>query len=255
MAIVVSAQTGATPSGNKTSEATFTLTYTGIGATDLAGKLLLLCIAADNAGTSGVSSVSGVTDSGGNTYALIVETNRTSGAALDGCTASIYGSVLTSSLSTVLGSQIFVAFSPNTAAKGVLVYSVTGSSGAAYATDSASGSGATYSSNASASMAVGDSYIGAIANESNTAPALDSDTTNGTWSTSQTAVSNGSGGDATKMSLRVAVKIVTGAGTQTMDAATGASTDWALAAALFTLPGAAAASFLIPHRHRGYIIR
>jgi len=249
---IVAAALSPNPGGNKTSETTFVVAIAGV-ADAIVGDLLFVGIAADNAGTSGVSSITGVTDSQGNVYALVKEQNRTSGSALDGCTASLYAAPITTQL-THLVDSVSITFSPATVAKAVSLLRVNGSATSSYGTDGASGSGATYSSNASATLAVGDIYVGVVANESNTAPAFDSDTTNGSWAGDQ-RVSGGSGGDATKMAVNLSRKITTtAAGTQTLDAATGASTDWALAAAWYTVPSAVA-SLVIPHRHRGLIVR
>ena len=63
------------------------------------GDLVLVYVGADNAGTNGVSSVSGVSDSQGNTYAQVKLQNLTAGNAANvGCTAALYQSVLTTAL-------------------------------------------------------------------------------------------------------------------------------------------------------------
>lgn len=229
--------------GNKTAEASTTVTIVTNAAI---GDLVLVTIAADNAGVSGVSAISSVTDStGANTYSQIKLQNQTSGAANDGVTVAIYGSVVVSALTSGV-STITVNWSPNVAAKALALLVVTGSASTAYSTGANAGSGTTYTSNASSSMASGDLFVGIVGNETNTVPGADSDTTNGSW-TSATSQSAGSGGDATKMSQRTSWKVVTGAGTQTLDGSTGASTDWAVVYALYTVP--AAATFSPPFRH------
>ena len=241
--------TAANALGNKTAQASTSITITQNAAI---GDLVLVSIAADNAGTSGVSAISSVVDStGANTYNEVVSQNQTSGAANDGVTVAIYGSVLASALTSGI-STITVNWSPNVTAKALHLLVVTGSASTAYSTGSNNGSGTTYTSNASASLASGDLIVAIIGNETNTVPGADSDTTNGSWS-SGTSQSAGSGGDATKMSERTSWKIVTGAGTQTYDGSTGANTDWAVAYGLYTVP--AAATFSPPFRHNTRCLR
>lgn len=218
--------------GNKTSETSHITS--ALAASAAIGDLVIVAIAADNAGTSGVSSITAPQDSQGNNYTLIKEQNRTAGsAAADGCTASLYGSVLTTALTSGVDT-VTLNFSPATIAKAWTGIKVTGANTTTYSTGNNSGSGATYTSNASASMASGDLFVGVVANESGTAPASDSDSTNGSWSSLNTT-SGGTGGDATKMGINLQWKVTTGSGTQTLDAATGASTDWALVYALYTV--------------------
>jgi len=148
-------------------------------------------------------------------------------------TVALYGSVLTAALLNADSDHLTLNFSPATLAKAYVLVNVAGSSGYAYATDNASGSGTTFTSNVSVSMGTGDLYFGVVGNESNNQPALDSDTSNGSWDGSLGGQSGGTGGDGTKMSVAVEYKITTGHGTQTLNAATGANTDWALVAGLF----------------------
>lgn len=240
MAIAITSLTSMA-TGNKTSEASTTTPAVG-SPVPAAGDLVLVYISADNAGTSGAEAISSVTDSaGGNTYSEVVLQNQTSGAANDGLTVAIYGSALTTGWTTST-TTVTVNWSPNVTAKVIQIHFVTGANTTAYATGTNSGSGSTYTSNATTSMASGDLVVVTVGNESNTGPAADTDTTNGSWSTNVNS-SGGSGGDGTKMAQRIHRKIVTGAGTQECNAATGASTDWAVAYALYTVPAAAR----VPH--------
>lgn len=244
MAIAVTAVT-AMSTGNKTAEASTTTGAIGSPVPGV-GDLVLVYITADNAGTSGAAAISSVTDSaGGNTYSVVKSQNQTAGAANDGCTVAIYGSVLATGW-TASTTTVTVNWSPNVTAKVIQVHFVTGADTTPYSTGANSGSGATYDSLTTASMANGDLIVVNVGNESNTGPAADSDTSNGSWSTN-TNSSGGSGGDATKQAQRVHRKVVTGAGTQQCDGATGASTDWAVVYALYTVPSAANPSYTNPY--------
>lgn len=250
MAIAVQGHT-AMATGNKTAEASTTTASVG-SPFPVTGSLVLVAIAADNAGTSGAEAISSVTDStGANTYAEIALRNQTAGAANDGLTVALYSATLASDWTTA--TTVTVNWSPNVTAKAIRVYSVTGANNAAYSTGVNSGSGATYDGGTSTSLASGDLIFAVVGNESNTAPAADTDTTNGSWTNAATA-SGGGGGDATKMSLRAHYKVVTGAGTQQCDGSTGASTDWAVAYALYTVPAAATQAMLL-QQHRYHLIR
>lgn len=203
------------------------------------GDLVIIIYGIDNAGASGASAAATPTDTKGNTYTSVKTQNRTAGnAANDGCTVAIYKSTITTALTTAASDGFNMNFSPNVARGVAWAYVVTGANTTEYSTDGAGGSGATYTDNATPSMASGDLFIGAVANETATVPVADTDTTNGSWVTDAVA-SGGTGGDATKMSGRAHYKIVTGAGTQTLNGSTGASTDWAVAHACFTVPSVA----------------
>lgn len=225
--------------GNRNSEAS---TSTTLLQDASPGDLILVAIAADNAGTSGAAAISGVSDDSGNTYSQVEIQNRTPGnAANDGCTVAIYGSVVVNTITNAVN-LVTIAWSPNVSAKAIVIVRIRNADPTPYSKPKNSGSGTTYTSNASTSMSAGDLFFGAVANESNTAPGTDTDTTNGSWS-SDGAVSAGSGGDATKMALRASWKVVAGAGAQTLNGSTGANTDWALVAALYQAP----ATDTIPH--------
>lgn len=227
MAIVV---TNGPLAANKSSAATLQSSTWNVAVA--VGNVVIVFVGADNAGTSGASSISGVHDSKGNTYTLVKAQNRTAGsAANDGCTAAIYMAKITVALTT--SDTVTVDFSPNTTAKCMYCMKVTGVNRTAYSTDSASGSGATFTGNASPSMTSGDVIFALAVNESTTTPTLDSDTTNGSWNAFPNQSSSGGGADASNVAFQGSWKVVTGAGAQTYNAATGASTDWAEVQALF----------------------
>jgi|SRR5215471_8902831 len=237
MAIVATSSTGT--AANQSSSVSASIIIAGANVN--VGDCVVVYIAADNAGTSGANAISAVTDNvaPANTYTQLQLLNRTAGsAANDGCTAAIYASIITTQM--VTGTNfISVQFSPNVTAKATAYRTFTGVDAIAnaYGSGSSSGSGATYTTNATTTnVNNGDLVVGVAANESNTAPAADGDTTNGSW-VEATAVSGGSGGDATKMGLRYAYKIVTAGGaTQTFNGNTGASTDWAACISVLPAP-------------------
>lgn len=177
MAIV---QTFVAYGGNKTSGTSSPSTT--VTADAAIGDLILVAISADNAGTNGVSSITAPTDTKSNTYTLVKEQNITAaGVANDVCTVAIYQSILTAAL--VSGTDRITAyFSPATTAEAFGVYLITGAVTTNYSTDSVSGSGTTYTLPTSASFTTGDLYFAAVANESNTPAAFDTDDiTYGVW--------------------------------------------------------------------------
>lgn len=233
--MVIAATASNAGNGNQTSATTLVIT---VGGGNVAvGDLIVVYIAADNAGTSGASSISSVTDSGGNSYSQIKLQNRTAGSvAADGCTCAIYASVATTGL-TSGSSTITVNFSPATTAKAARyqAFSGVGALSTSVPAVSSSGSGATYDATALNPTLSGMLVVACAANESATAPAADSDTVGGAWN-GTTQSSAGSGGDATKMAVRSAYKIVAAEAAQQFNGATGASTDWAAVAAAYHEP-------------------
>lgn len=229
MPIAATASTGG--GGNQTTGTTFAVTVAG--ADVQRGELVAVFIAADNQGTSGASSISSVTDSGSNSYSQIKLQNRTAASAAgDGCTCAIYASKVTTTLASG-SSTITLNLSPTTVAKAVAYQAFSWVNTTTGTPVSSSGTGTTYTSTATASLAVGTLLLAACANESVTPPGADADSTGGTWVQS-TQNSGGSGGDATKMALRWAYKVITAAGAQTFDGSTGVSTDWAAVAAMYS---------------------
>lgn len=225
-----------TTAGNQSSGAT--LVSAAVSISVPVGAVIVVCVAADNAGASGAKSTSAPSDSQGNTYNLVNQTNRTPGsAAADGTTASVYAARVTTALASGVDT-ITGNFSPNTTAKSFVAIAFSGMEDIAYSNSGVTGSGTTYNNGntATASLASGDIVIGAVAVESNTAATADSDTSNGSW-VATTAVSGGTGGDATKMSVSFQYKIVTGSGAQTLNGSC-ANTDWAVGWGLFTVPTA-----------------
>src|SRR5262245_36693521 len=77
--------------GNGNSTSSGATLSTGATVTASIGDWLVAVVAADNNGTSGVSSISSVTDSQGNTWTQRALINRTAGGvAADGATLGIF---------------------------------------------------------------------------------------------------------------------------------------------------------------------
>jgi len=205
--------------GNKTSESQTTIT---LSASALAvNDVVLILMAADNAGTSGASSVTGTapivggSSAGSITWETLRVAHRTAGsAANDGATLYVQSGKVTGALaanSTALWQWNFA-----TLAKAWRVLIIRGATPTVLGFGTSLGNGGSVSAAPSGyTPASGDIAIGAVAVESATAiTTADTDTTNGSWSSVLAASSAGSGGDGTKMSLGIQYKVVTAGGAQ-----------------------------------------
>lgn len=205
-----------------------TLDLTGVTAA--IGDLLVLGVAADNAGASGVTSTSStITDAAGNTWTQRASTTYSpGGAAADGATLTIFTSTITSPLSSA---TLTVNFSPDTTSKAAGLKKVTPTAGATVVVDSAgsgvTGTGTAHSSG-NVSVPLGSVIFGFTAIESISGGLTnDSDTTNGSWSTAQTAFAD-TGTVATSQCITGQQKAVTATGNQSYDTSNAATRDWAL---------------------------
>jgi hypothetical protein len=220
MSLTVSAL--ATASSN-TSGATLAVTVTAA-----IGDMLVLAVAADNAGAAGIASLSAtVTDSAGNTWVnqggLI---NRTpGGVASDGTTLGIWTCLVSA---TLTAGTITASFSPNTTAKAALSWKAVAPAGQVPTFHSV-GAGVTGTGSSATTGAVsvpsGYTFIGFWAAESNNDANPDADTTNGTWSSLQSAI----GGTLANVSTAINSqwKTTTAAGNQTFNITSG-TRDYAL---------------------------
>lgn len=204
-------------SANSTT-ASASLTVTGITAA--VGDWLVVVCAADNAGTSGASSMGSASDSASNTWTTRAITNRTQvSSAADGATLGFFTAQVTSALSS---GTVSISFSPNTTSKAAVVWRVQPGTGEAVAYGTV-GPGATGSTSAptitTSSITNGTTVFGAWAGETNAAVTADSDTTNGSWATQQTAVAS-TGSAASSQTVATQYKTVTGTGTQTYNLTT-----------------------------------
>lgn len=240
MAITVSTSANGNGSQNATGAAGTALTVDVAGEDILPGEVIIVAIAADNANTSGTSSIGTPTDTKSHTYSLVSSQNRTAGsAANDGCTVALYSTTCTTQM-VVATDSITANFAPATTAKVVRYLVLRDVRPTAFSTGGVSGSGTTYNSAGTAtdSLAAGNIVIGAVASEHGTVPTLDSDTLNGSWTDATQTV--GSGQNDTRVSVSLQYKIVTASGTQVLDG-TSANSDWAVTWGLFRSPFSATA--------------
>jgi hypothetical protein len=218
MALTWSDEDGATSTSGTTSLTTPSTVNAAVG------DLLVVQISADNAGTSGASSISSVTDSAGNTWTQRAIVNNDGGAsANNGITLGVFEAPITIAL---VNGTVTVNFSPSTAQKVFNVIKAVPGAGetvAFVAVDAtgATGTGSTYTA-ATVSVTNGHSIIGMAAVERGDAITGDSDTTNGNWS----AVIQRNVGGANGASAAWQVKTVNATGNQSW-AATDGSGDWA----------------------------
>lgn len=191
------------------------------------GDQVWVLISADNGGTAGVSSITTPTDSGGNTYSLVKEQNKTAGVTNDANTAAIYRALITTALTSGV-STITANFSPSTIVKGFTVFKVTGAADTASSTVGATGAASTYTVT-TASVGTDSLVMMIVVAEASTAPGADSDTTNGSWV--QATFGTSALGANNNQRTRTGYKIVTGSGTQTYNGSI-VSVDWSLAGAV-----------------------
>lgn len=202
-----------------------TLAVTGVTAA--IGDLLVLDVAADNAGTAGASAMGSVTDSAGNAWLTMSITNRTeAGAVSDGATLGQYVSRVTSALAS---GTVTIAFSPDVTAKAATICKVQGNAPSVLLVGpGVTGTGTAISSGTIAAVPSGACLICAIAVEHSIAAGGEADTTLGAWGTFSQVVAN-SGAATTSQSLTRQHKITTGTGDQSWDISAGGTTrDYAL---------------------------
>lgn len=191
-----------------TSAATLTLTTSVAVAV---GDMIVVGVAADNAGASGASSIASVSDSAGNVYSLRQSANQTAGAANDGASYALFTAPCTSPLAS--GQTITINFSPNTVSRVAQARKITpsGTGVLAYLEGNTNANSSNAISVAtSANLILGDVVVAGIARENPNGPSADTDTTNGSWSSSLFE-------GATNFTSISQTKVVTGAGAQTFN--------------------------------------
>jgi hypothetical protein len=227
MAITVTAAGTAT---STTSTATLAITTTAAMAV---GDVIVVVVASDNNGASGANSVSSVTDGSSNVYRVDAHEIQDPGNAALGATIHFFVATCTTALAS--GGTITVNYSPNTLNKAAAVWRMTPTSSSFKISRLATAvGGAAATANATvttASLSSGDVVIGGLAIENNAATTADSDVSNGSWSTAQTATANG-GSQALSMHVTTQYKVVTGTGTQTYNL-TSAAFDRCIAACTY----------------------
>lgn len=209
MALTVS-QVG---SNNSTSSAA-TLAVTSVTAA--IGDWLVVMVAADNNGTNGAASLTSVTDSAGNSYTATIS-NYDPGTAASGATFGLFRAKLTA---TLAAGTVTANFSPNTAAKAMIIYKAVPAAAEAIAFDRV-GAGYTGTTKSITATGVANGYtlFAGMAVETNAAVTAEDDATNGSWTAQYTAVGN-TGTSATSMRVCGQYKTVTATGDQTFNTAT-----------------------------------
>lgn len=181
------------------------------------GDLILVIIAADNAGTDGATAITGVTDDQSNSYSLVGSALRDPGAANAGVDLQFWAATAGAG---GLGAtdNITVSFSPNVTAKGVHAYKIVGSVDDPSVRTSGTettGSGSSFT-HTSPSVTSGEVIFGAVGFELGANPnGTDTDTTNGSWSTK--ALNRAGSIHTSSMGVQSQYKITTGTGTQTFN--------------------------------------
>lgn len=199
------------------------------GSYPAAGSTLVFAIAYNNSGTSGADpGVTSVTDSRGNTWGIVLGpvTRSPGNVSGDGLVFRIY--TTRQDVGTLSGTDtITVNFQAAVVAKSFNLWEVPAASG--YYADYAGGnsnSGAGNPTITTASIPVGDLTIGFTGNEYGTAQTRtgDSDTTNGSWSSSM-YTEGGSTGSGMNLGSQYKLQTTTGS-TQTFNPTYATSTDY-----------------------------
>lgn len=213
---------------HNTSATTFTLSP----ASNFAAGMAVLCIAADNAHSSGTAATTyTVTDTLGNTWTRRASALIDPGAANAGSEGAIFTTLQNGGLLTT-GTTITVTYDTATTAKVWTLDEVkTDQSGqvVAYVTSGVgtSGTGTTSPTITSGSIAINDIIVGAVFIEAGTTESFtdDADSTNGSWTASQSAKI---GSTTSGQAIISQTKIVTAAGAQTFNPTLGLSGDLCL---------------------------
>jgi hypothetical protein len=207
---------------------TSALSFTLSPASNLAaGSWAVLVIAVDNADTSGAAhSTFTVTDSLGNTWTRRISPLYDPGTASSGVEGAIFTTPQNGGTLTT-GTTITVTFDASTTAKAWTLMEVVPSSGfyLKYVTGGVNtGSATTTPTVTTGSIDNGNIVIGGLFNEQGTGQTVtgDGDTTNGSWSTQQTAEVGTTAAGMTVSSQR---KVVTATATQTFNPTLGVSSD------------------------------
>jgi hypothetical protein len=189
---------------------------------------LYVACSADNNGASGGPSISGISDSAGNTWVLRNDyVTQDPGAAGAGITLGVWTCAVTNTLSSGI---VTVSFNPATTSKALVVWKVVPDAGQTVAFVSA-GVGVVGISTSMSAGAVGvtngHTIFGATATESTTAAVGDADTTNGNWSSVYAATAS-TGTFSTSASLSSQCKTVTATGDQTYNTTLTIARDYAI---------------------------
>lgn len=207
---------------------TSALTFTVTPASNFSsGTLAVLVISADNSDTNGTAhSTFAVTDSHGNTWTRRFSLVLDPAGASAGCEGAVFTTTQTAGTLTT-GSTITVTFDAASTAECWSLMEITPTAGHAitYVTNGNSGAFTNTAPTVdTGSITSGNMVIGCLFNEQGTGQTVaeDGDSTNGSWSTQQTAEI---GSAATGMTVASQRKVVTGTATQTYNPTLGTASD------------------------------
>lgn len=199
------------------------------------GSFVVVCIAADNAGTAGVSPITSVTDSAGTTYTSRVATVRNpSSTANTGAAVAIFTGRPARTL--VAGTDtITVNLSPTTVSKAVRIFEVRTSTPTTTYVDfgaaqtAASGNSTAAATTANFTTTTGRSLIGAVSYETNATLTLDSDTVGGlAWSSVPVVAANtGTAGTSITLAAQDKGPLTVGATTHQYNITSASAANWA----------------------------
>lgn len=211
---------------NVTSGSSSASATTGATVTASVGDVLAVFCAADNNGTSGVSSTTTCADSDGvNVYTKRAEILQDPGAAAAGVTLTIWTSKITQALSS---DTVTVNFSPNTTTKTVTVWRVFPGAGEVvdfWSADTVGSAGSTTNHTApTVNVPSGFIVFGVAGIETNTAITGDADSTNGSWNNTTANIAN-TGADLGSQNMLIQHKTVSAAGNQDWECTTAAAKD------------------------------
>lgn len=203
-------------------------------STIAAGSFAVLALSVDNAAASGTNPITGVTDSVGNTWAAVNGRTRTAGVANDGVSLNTYASTLATQITS--SDTITVNFSTTTVARSYTLTEVASDNGGTVkivraSTATGVGASTTPSGTTTEMVYTGDMLFSVMGAEHGDGTiTADSDTTNGSWSTAQTA---NVGTTTAGVEICTQNKIVTAIGDQTYNT-TITSADWAVVSMILT---------------------
>lgn len=153
-----------------------------------AGQLLVLVFTSENSAAGGTNPYSSIADSLGNTWTRRVYNHSTAGTANDGVCLNFFTTQQNAGTVTT-GTTITVTYGTNTPGEGAVLWEVSSNTGSAdYVNGNTTAGYWSIASIVTDTVAVGEVIFGALARTGGVTASGDSDTTNGTWSTQQTAV-------------------------------------------------------------------
>lgn len=218
--------------GNATSTTSNTTLASGATVNASVGDVLLICIAAENSGTSGAARTVTITDNASGTTNVYTQRgttgNATAGTAGDGASQFFFECPVTTALSS---NTVTVTFSGNVTHKAMEILRLQPASGqyirfveVGTASNTTPNTGATSHSASTVSVANTHTIFCMAAVETDDTITGDSDTTNGSWSTLVRRLAD-AGADAVTMSCATQYKTVNATGNQSWEATTVSARD------------------------------